>query len=110
MRIEPVGFRVLVKVEREKKKKTSTIVIPESVKDREVKGGFVGTVVALGPTAFQAFDEGKPWVKIGDKVIFRQYAGLDNDALTLVDSGADREKGDILRLINDEDVFGILHD
>ena len=107
MTILPVGFRVLVRVERHKEStKKGNIMIPETIQDREVKGGFVGTVVALGPTAYKGFDNGEPWVKVGDKVIFRQYSGIDNNQLTLADSKLDRDKGDMLRIINDDDIFG----
>jgi co-chaperonin GroES (HSP10) len=49
-------------------------------------------------TSWKAFDEGKPWAKVGDRVAFAKYGGfILEDEKTL-------EK---VRVLNDEDVVAI---
>jgi len=55
-------------------------------------------VMALGHTAFKAFDDGEPWCKVGDKVMICKYSGDDR---------TDIEDGEIYRIINDEDIQAI---
>ena len=100
MKLVPAGHRVLVK--------------PDSVEDKEIpaelrKLGFTysdtdnrrqdavisGEIVAIGKTAWKAFDDGEPWAKVGDKVYFAKYGGF------VVEHPDTREK---FRLLNDEDI------
>lgn len=58
-----------------------------------------GRIVDIGPNAWLAFDDGKPWAKVGDMVMFAKYAGkflkIDDEDYVIV---------------SDEDVQCILHD
>ena len=58
-----------------------------------------GTVVSLGPNAYKAFDDGTPWVVVGDVVKFQRYEGV----LIIEDEGTDDEVH--YRILNDDDVF-----
>jgi len=53
-----------------------------------------GTVVRIGVNAWKAFDDGTPWAHVGDKVVFRKYAG---EVI---------KDGDVeYRVVNDEDIL-----
>ena len=58
-------------------------------------------VVAIGPTAFKAFDDGLPWCKVGDCVLICKYSGDDLD---------DVEEDEIYRVINDRDIEAVFID
>lgn len=104
--IKPLGHRVLVKpMEIEKAKDLGNgkkIYFADQSIDLARAGVDKGTVVAIGETAWQ--DErlgGKPWCRVGDKVIWARYAGKP------VDMEDDSEQGyTTYHLVNDEDLLG----
>ncbi len=73
MTLKPLGDRVLIKVEEAEKKTASGLFIPDNAQEKTQKG----TVVAVGT------DKDVITVKVGQKVMYDQYAGtkvkLDND-------------------------------
>ncbi len=95
MKIKPLFDRVLI-VPVEAKKKESTIIIPDTIKDAPD----IAKVVAIGKYE----EENKQFsVKIGDRVLFNKYATneyqLDNETFFLI------KEIDILGIIetNEED-------
>ena len=64
MKINPLGERVLVKVEEVKEKTSSGIYIPQSAQEKTQ----LGTVEAIGNSK-------EIPVKIGQKVMYDKYAG-----------------------------------
>ena len=96
--IIPVGHHLLVLPEIVEEKTTGGIYIPETVRDKEQNGATRGTLISCGPNAWQAFDDGKPWAKPGDKVVFARYAGF------IIDD----DNGEKYRLINDEDIIAVI--
>ena len=42
---------------------------------REVAATELGRIVAIGPNAWKAYDDGEPWAAVGDVVIFAKHAG-----------------------------------
>ena len=89
----PLGHRVLVKADIVEEKSTGGIYIPQQTRDQEQGGVDKGVVVAIGETAWQDLG-GKPWCKVGDKVVWARYAGkpyVDNDV--------------IYHILNDEDLL-----
>ena len=58
-------------------------------------------ILAIGPTAWKAFDDGQAWAKVGDRIIFSKYTGK------LVEHPETLER---FMLINDEDVQIVLRD
>lgn len=95
--LQPCGFRVLLKPDPLLKKTASGIVV--QVDEKVYRNATsVGTVVAIGPTAWKAYDEGKPWAAIGDRVYYARYAGRP------IDDGSE----DGLVIVNDEDIQGII--
>jgi len=64
------------------KKTKSGIYVPddsEIVKEEKQKQKAIhrGVLVAVGKTAWQAFDDGEPWAEVGDRVGYSQYAGKE---------------------------------
>lgn len=62
----------------------------------------VGRIVSIGPNAWKAFDDGEPWAKVGDKVIFAKHGGK------FIDDPEDDDKQYII--INDEDIQCIIEE
>ncbi|MGP1310795.1 MAG: co-chaperone GroES [Phycisphaerales bacterium] len=74
MAVKPLEDRVLVKPIEQESKTESGIYLPETAKERPMKG----QVVAVGPG--KRLDNGnlaKPSVKNGDTVVFGKYAGSE---------------------------------
>lgn len=96
MKIRPLHDRVLVKREEEERKTASGIVLPDSAAEKPNRG----EIIAAGPG--KSNDKGEIrqiGVKVGDKVLFNQYAGtkvkVEEDELLMM--GED----DILAVIED---------
>lgn len=88
----PCGHKILVKVDSLRPK--SMIAIPDSAKSRHEDGTTTGTLVAIGKQAWQQFNDGTPWAKLGDHVSFGRYAGREI-----------RTNDDTLyRVLNDDDL------
>ena len=96
--ISPAGHRVLVKVDEVEKVTKGGIIITDTIADRKQEAGIYGTVVAVGPTAWKAFDDGQPWAGVGDRVAFAKYGGF-------IIEDTDEEQ---YRLLNDEDVVAVI--
>lgn len=64
-KFRPLGDRILVKPDPAEEKTESGLIIPDSAKDKPVRG----TVVAVGPAA--------PSVKEGSKVLYGEHAGTE---------------------------------
>ena len=97
---EPAGHRVLVKPD-DPPEKIGSLYVPAYVKDNRAVENVFGVIVAIGPTAWKAFDEGLPWAKVGDRVAFAKYGGF------ILEDPDSKEK---LRLLNDEDIISIWKD
>lgn len=106
--IEPVMFRIVIKqvaleeydetYQRAKAIPGFQVVQDEDNKRRAQRGLDEGTVVAIGPTAFQEYGIECP-ISIGDKVTFARGAAK---VVT------DPESNEDFAIINDEDVVAIL--
>lgn len=104
MSLEVCGFRVLVKIDPPKERiKVSPelkqlgfeIGMSKEQEQAEEVASKTGWVVGIGPTAWKAYDDGRPWAKIGDHIIFSKYSN------EIVEDPETQEK---FHLINDEDV------
>lgn len=96
--IIPTGGHLLVLPNRVEEKTKGGIIIPETTRDKEQQAATVGTLIAVGPTAWKDLDDGSPWAESGDKISYARYAGVVMD-------GAD---GESYVLINDNDVLAKL--
>ena len=74
MNIRPMNDRVLVARMEEEKKTAGGIIIPDTAKEKPLKG----TIVAVGPGKRDEKGNRIPLeVKKGDRVLFSRYAGIE---------------------------------
>ena len=92
--IKPLYDRVVIKRVEEEKLSAGGIVIPDYATEKPIKGN----VIAVGDG--KALDNGSvraPSVKVGDKVIYGQYAGS-----TYKDGGTE------YKIVREDDILAIL--
>ena len=92
--IKPLHDRVVIKRMEEEKLSAGGIVIPDSATEKPIKG----EVVAVGTG--KVFDNGQVRamsVKVGDKVIYGQYAG-----------SAYKDGGTEYKIVREDDILAIL--
>ena len=101
------GIRVIVSVEKPKAVSKGGIVL--AVNQKQERAGLQrGTVLSIGSAAWKntlygfGLEGWKPWCKVGDKVFFKRYAGVEiciNDSVDMKDE--DRE---YVRVLSDDDI------
>jgi len=96
--IIPTGGHLLVLPVKVEEKTAGGIYLPKTAQDKEQQAATVGTLVAVGASAWIDLDDGKPWAAVGDKVSYARYAGVSM-------TGQDNES---YVLINDNDVLAKL--
>lgn len=72
MNLKPIGERVVIKKLEAEKKTESGIVLPESAQEKPQ----YAEIVAISNDILNDEDK-KDSLKVGDKVIYSQYAGTD---------------------------------
>jgi len=107
--MKPLGYYVLVEIAAVEEVSEGGIVMPTGLTEKEQLVDQIGTVKAIGPTAFIGYpgcerqdDVAIPktpaqcWgIEIGDKVLFEKYAG-------------EYSKDDSFRLIPDSKIIGLI--
>lgn len=97
----PTGWRIAILPYRGAEKTKGGIALAEETQRKQQVSTVCGYVLKVGPIAYA--DEAKfptgPWCKEGDWIIFGRYAG----ARIPIDGGE-------IRLINDDEVLGIVAD
>lgn len=99
--INPTGFRVLVYPDPLETKTAGGIYLPQTDERLKKAAQQTGTLVAVGPIAWHAFDKEHkiPWAYPGQRVFYVKYGGMFvEDPITK----------DIYVLLNDEDISGVL--
>ncbi|KAA0211719.1 MAG: co-chaperone GroES [Ignavibacteriaceae bacterium] len=94
MNIKPLHDRVLIKPMEAEEKTASGIIIPDTAKEKPMKG----EIVALGDG--KQTDDGKLvplTVKVGDKVLYGKYSGTE---ITI--------EGDEYLIMRESDVYAII--
>ena len=98
------GYRLVIKPDELEEYSEGGIAIVHS---KFEKGAVqIGTILSIGERAWKAFDKdahgipcGKPWAKVGDRVVFSKYAArffkADNDS-------------EEIAFLNDEDVLAVI--
>jgi chaperonin GroES len=94
MKIRPLSDKVLIKRFNEKDKSAGGIIIPESGRTKQDKG----EVIAVGPGKVYEDKVSPLQVKVGDKVLFTNYAGVQ-----LEDEGFDK-----LVIMHEADIISVL--
>jgi chaperonin GroES len=95
-KVKPAGHRVLIKPDVTEEKTQGGIILPGD-KSRADQAQVIGTIVAIGPTAWNI--HGDAWAKVGDRVMFAKFAGVE---LII--------EGDRHRVLNDEEVLAIVEE
>jgi chaperonin GroES len=94
MKIRPLHDRVVVRRVEEETKTAGGIVLPDSAAEKPSQG----EVLAIGPgTVLDSGDVRAMDVKVGDKILFGQYAG----STVKVD-------GEELLILSESEIFGVL--
>ena len=88
-KLKPLGDRVVIKPTPREEITKSGIVLPDTAKEKPQEG----TVLAVGPgKMFDTGTRGSMDIKVGDRVLYRKYAGsefkLDGEELLIVDQGS----------------------
>jgi co-chaperonin GroES (HSP10) len=96
--IKPCAYHVLVTPD-EIADRVGSIFLSSQTREREKYSQIFGTIVAIGPTAWQGFDDGKPWAEVGDRVAFAKYGGFVLE---------DPETKESFRLLVDKDIIAVV--
>jgi len=96
--IVPSGHRVLVKADTVDEK-IGSIFLAVETKERRQNEQVIGTIVAIGKTAWLAFDKGEPWAEVGQRVFYARNGGWKI---------TDPDSKEQFILLNDEDVCATL--
>ena len=96
--IFPTGGHLLVLPDKIAEVTSGGIFIPKTIQDKEQQAATVGTLIAIGNSAWMDLDNGLPWASVGDKISYSRYAGVSM-------MGKDNES---YVLINDNDVLARL--
>src|SRR5678809_1344904 len=84
--------------------KIGSIIMPGQYREQKDGAEQRGTVIAMGPDCFKSpiFNGCEPWYKIGDKVVFKSYAGYIIPH-TVNDEGYERhmKESDVICIDND---------
>ena len=73
MAIKPIGDRVLVELIEEEVSKVGSLYVPDTAKEKPQRG----KIVAVGDGRLDGKDIVPMRVKMGDKVLFGKYAGVE---------------------------------
>ncbi|MGM0517236.1 MAG: co-chaperone GroES [Pseudomonadota bacterium] len=96
MKIRPLHDRVLVKREEEERKTAAGIVLPDTASEKPNRG----EIIAAGPGKTNDKGEVRAMgVKVGDKVLFSQYAG------TKV-----KVEGEELLMMGEDDILAVIEE
>lgn len=68
MKLEPLGTKVVVKVEEAENKTAKGIIIPDAAKEKPT----IGVIVAINDTTKEDFN-----VDVGTRILFGKYAGTE---------------------------------
>jgi len=96
--IKPCSYHVLVRPDNVAERQ-GTIFLPAASVQREQMAQVVGTIVAIGPTAWKGFDDGERWAEVGDRVSYAKYGGV---------LMKDPETDEHFRLLLDKDIVAIV--
>lgn len=97
MQFEPKGHRVLIKPIFIEQKSEGGLILETGVMDKE--DSELAEIVKIGSQAWKEVGDGTPWVKVGDRIVIKRYAGMKMPNCK-----------ELLRIINDEDVIALIEE
>lgn len=100
--LKPVEFGVLIQVEEIEDRSSGGLFLPETTIEREQMAHDRGTLIAKSDMAFEDWQGTVP--KIGDKVIFKKYAG------TVIQHKEERVVVGKYRLCKDKDIVAVIRE
>jgi len=101
MKLNMVGYRLMIRPDEIETKSEGGIVLVQDER-LERAASQTGVVVSVGDIAWEAFGPngtGKPWAKVGDKILFSKHA------MRLVQHPETKE---LLGVLQDEDVIAVI--
>ncbi|MDY6893830.1 MAG: co-chaperone GroES [Thermotogota bacterium] len=96
--IHPTGGHILVLPDPVNEKTEGGIFIPETSREKEQQAATSGTLISVGSSAWADLDDGSPWAKVGDRVLYGRYAGVTKTG---------QDETDYV-LLNDNDILAVL--
>lgn len=97
MKIRPLHDRVIVRRQEEEETSAGGIVLPGSAKEKPNQG----EVLAVGEGALLDSGDTRPLaVKVGDKVVFGQYAGSNTVSVD----------GEDLIILSESEIYAVVED
>jgi len=93
MDLKPLADRVLVRAEDKEEALPSGLVIPDTAKEKPQEG----TVLAVGPGAYNDGKRVPLDVKEGDRVLYSKYGGTEV-----------KVKGEELLILNERDILAVI--
>ena len=79
MKVVPLGWRVLIHREKPDESTESGILLVSDTVTKEFAAETRGTIVAIGPKAWEDDEATKAIMNVGDQVIIRRYSGANVD-------------------------------
>lgn len=80
MKLEPLGTKIVVKVEEAENKTAKGIIIPDTAKEKPT----IGTIVAINDTTKDDFN-----VDVGTRILFGKFSGtevtIDKEKLLIIE-------------------------
>lgn len=92
MPFQPVLYRIKVKPDPVEEVSAGGIILTKDTQKQEQAATTTGTVIAVGPSAF----EGAKVIAPGDRILFAKYGGLVH-----------KEGDEEYRFLNDEDLIAV---
>ncbi|OGD57190.1 co-chaperone GroES [Candidatus Berkelbacteria bacterium RBG_13_40_8] len=93
MKLKPLADRVVVKPIEQESKTKSGIIIPDTAKEKS----HMGEVIAVGPGHIEDGKTIEMTVKVGDKILYKEYGGDEF-----------KTDGQEVIILKEEDILGIL--
>ena len=93
MKLKPLADRVVVKPAELESKTKSGIIIPDTAKEKS----HMGEVIAVGPGKIEDGKLEEMTVKVGDKVLYKEYGGDEF-----------KMEGVEVMTLKEEDILGII--
>lgn len=93
MQLKPLADRVVIKPIEQESKTKSGIIIPDTAKEKS----HMGEVIAVGPGKVEDGKLVEMSVKVGNKVLYKEYGGDEF-----------KMEGEELIILKEEDILGII--
>ena len=102
--IIPVGWTLLVKIDKVPEQTRSGLFVPAGARERQQLQAIEGTLEAVGDEAWLKFDKNSARPQLGDRVIFAKYGG---QVYVMNENEPDAQE---YRFLNDQDILGIIRE